>query len=244
MTDNSVRYNGTTASSGSADGIYLEAYGSGNVSNNLVSNNMVIGNTRNGIFLNFPVVGPGTMSLNQFIGNQLLSNGQYGFLSDGGANSSGGKTVFDNFVVNNVAIGNAVGQVGDGGSSRGIYSNKTSTTQLLDVATSVFGNTTPTSMFTVSMTGIANDTAGLKHARFGSSCTAASGATCASTYTWTTSFADANYTVSCSLAGTIAGAPVISSISSKQPSGITIAIANAGKTSASASEVDCIAVHD
>jgi hypothetical protein len=240
VTDNNVRYNGTTASGGAADGIYLEAYGSGNVLNNIVSNNIVVGNTRNGIYLNFPVAGPGIMSLNQFIGNQLLSNAQYGFLTDG----NGGQSVFDNYVVNNVATGNGLGQVGDLGSARGIYSNKTGTTQLLDVATSVFGNKTPTSMFGVSLTGIANDTAGFKHARFGSSCTAAAGSTCTSTYTWATGFADANYTVSCSLAGTIAGAPVISAISSKTTSGITITLSSVGKAGASASEVDCIAVHD
>ncbi len=244
VTDNSVRYNGTTASAGAADGIYLEAYGSGSVLNNVVSNNIVIGNTRNGIFLNFPVVGSGSMLSNQFIGNQLLSNTQYGFVTDGGVSSAGGHAVFDNYVVNNVALGNGVGQIGDFGSQRAIYSNKKSTTQLFDVATSVFGDVTPTSMFTVSMTGIANDTAGLKHARFGSSCTAASGATCASTYYWTTRFADTNYTVTCSLAGTITGTPVIRAISSKLQSGITITIANAGRSSASASEVDCIAVHD
>jgi hypothetical protein len=240
LTDNSVRYNGIGLD-GSADGIFLEAYQTGNVLNNLISSNVVVGNTRNGIYFNFPVPGTGLMSANQVLGNQLLGNGQYGFLTDGGCCGGG---VFDNYVVNNVALGNGVGQVGDLGSSRATYSNKTSSTQLLDVATSVFGNKTPTSMFTVSMTGIANDTAGFKHARFGSSCTAGSGATCVSTYNWTTSFADTNYTVTCSLAGTIAGAPVISAVSSKRPSGVTVTIANAGRTAASASEVDCIAVHD
>jgi parallel beta-helix repeat protein len=241
VTDNSVRYNGTTASSGTADGIYLEAYQSGNVLNNVISNNIVVGNTRNGIYFNFPVPGPGIISANQVIGNQLLYNSQYGFATDGGG---GGGGVFGDYVVNNVALGNIVGPVADFGSSQAVYSNRTSTTELLDVATGVFGSITPISMFTVSMTGIANDTAGFKHARFGSSCTVAPSATCASTYNWTTWFADTNYTVTCSLAGTIVGSPVISGISSKLTSGITITIANASTNAASASEVDCIAVHD
>jgi hypothetical protein len=241
VSENSVRYNGSTASSGTADGIFLEAYQTGNVLNNLISNNIVVGNTRNGIYFNFPVAGTGLMSANQVIGNQLLYNGQYGFLTDGSCCGGG---VFDDYVVSNVALGNGVGQVGDLGSNRAVYSNKTSTTQLLDVATGVYGNKTPTSMFTVSMTGIANDTAGFKHARFGSSCTAAAGATCSSTYNWTTWFADANYTATCSLTGNVVGTPVISRISSKLPSGVTIIIASLSNTSASASEVDCIAVHD
>jgi hypothetical protein len=200
-----------------------------------------VGNTRNGIYFNFPLPGTGLMEANQVIGNQLLYNSQYGFLTDGGCCGGG---VFDNYVVNNVALGNGVGQVGDLGSNRAVYSNKSSITQLLDVATGVFGNKTPTSMFTVSMTGIANDTAGFKHARFGSSCTAAPSASCSSTYYWTTWFADTNYTITCSLAGTIVGSPVITGISSKLTSGVTINIASTNGTAASASEVDCIAVHD
>jgi len=239
VTDNSVRYNGTTASGGVADGIFLIAYENGNVINNLISNNFVIGNTRNGIYLNFPVAGPGTMSNNQIIGNQLLDNASYGFLSDGG-----GGAVSGNYVVNNIAQGNGVGQIGDGGSIAATYSNQTSTTALLDVATHGKGNIIPVSIFTVTMTGIGNDAGGFKHARFGSTCTAAPKDFCASVYHWTTAFADVDYTVSCSLAGTIAGRPVISSISAKQPFGITMILASLSDEAASASEVDCIAVHD
>jgi len=243
VSENSIRYNGTTASGGPADGIFLEAYQSGNVLNNLVSTNIVVGNTRNGIFLNFPVPGTGLMSQNQVIGNQLLSNALYGFVTDGGCCGGG---VFDNYVVNNVALGNAAGQVVDLGSTGGIYSNKTSSTQLFDVSTSIYGNKIPTSMFTVSMTGISNDTGGLKHKRFGPSCkTAAStGAVCTSTYNWTTPFADANYTVTCSLTGSITGTPAMVGMRSKQPASIGVTIASMTGSSASASEVDCIAVHD
>jgi hypothetical protein len=241
VTDNNVRYNGTTASGGAADGIYLEAYGTGNVLNNVVNNNVAEGNTRNGIYLNFPVNGTGVISGNEFMGNQLLANSQYGFLADGACCGGG---VLDNYVVNNVALNNVVGQVGDLGSARQVYSNKTSTTQLLDVATGVFGNRTPTSMFTVSMTGVANDTAGFKHSRFKSTCTAMSGSTCVATFNWATPFADSNYTATCTLAGTISGAPVIVGLSSKLNSGIGITVGNVGASSASASEVDCIAVHD
>ena len=243
VTDNSVRYNGTTASGGAADGIYLEAYGSGNVLNNVISNNIVVGNTRNGIYLNFPVAGQGVIGLNQVMGNQLLSNARYGFQSDGGG---GGGGVSDNYVVNNVASGNTAGQISDLGSARPVYLNKTSATQLLDVSTSVFGNAIPVSIFTVGMTGISNDTEGVKHKRFGSSCTTAAGpgSTCQSSYNWTTPFADAGYTTTCSLGGTISGAPVIVGIGSKLASGVTIIIGNLSAKSASASEVDCIAVHD
>jgi parallel beta-helix repeat protein len=241
VTNNSVRYNGTSASAGPADGIFLIGFQSGNVLNNLISNNVVVGNTRNGIYLNFPIPGPGLMSQNQIIGNQLLFNASYGFLTDGGCCGGG---VFDNYVVNNVASGNVVGQIGDLGSTRAIYSNKTADGTLLDVATGVFGSAIPTSMFAVSMTGIANNTAGFKHARFESNCTVAPLATCKATYNWATAFADTNYTVACNLAGAVIGVPVLGAISSKTPSGFTITIANAGTGASSASEVDCIAVHD
>ncbi|PYX48395.1 MAG: hypothetical protein DMG83_01695 [Acidobacteria bacterium] len=243
VTDNSVRFNGTTASAGAADGIYLEAYQSGNVVNNVISNNMVVGNTRNGIYLNFPIAGPGLMSLNQIVDNQLLSNASYGFRTDGGG---GGGGVFDNYVVNNVIVGNAAGDVSDLGSTRSVYRNKTSTLELLDVSTSIFGNSTPTSIFAVSMSGISSDTAGFKHKRFGSSCITPSiaGSTCASTYRWTTPFVDANYTATCSLGGTITGTPTLVGITNKAADAISVTIAGLTNARASTSEVDCIATHD
>jgi Right handed beta helix region len=243
VNENSVRYNGTTASSGAADGIFLEGYQTGNVLNNLVSNNEVVGNSRNGIFLNFPVPGTGLMTQNQIVDNQLLGNAQYGFASDGGCCGGG---VFENYVVNNLASGNLVGQIADFGSTAGIYSNKASNDKLLDVATSVFGNKIPTSMFAVTMSGLSNDTAGFKHKRFGQSCTTPStvGQSCTTTYTWTTPFLNNSYTVTCSLGGTITGKPTIVGITSKLGEGITVSIANLTPAMASASEVDCIAVHD
>ena len=243
VSDNSVRYNGTTASSGAADGIFLEAYQTGNVLNNLISNNEVVGNNRNGIFLNFPVPGTGLMSQNQIVGNQLIGNAQYGFASDGGCCGGG---VFENYVVNNLASGNVLGQIADFGSTAGIYSNKTSNDRLLDVATSVFGNKTPTSMFAVSMSGLSNDTAGFKHKRFGPSCTTpqAAGQSCATTYNWTTPFLDNNYTVLCSLGGNITGKPTMVGVTAKLKESVTITIVNLTAVPASASEVDCIAAHD
>jgi hypothetical protein len=152
VTDNTVAYNGTTASGGAADGIYLEAYQSGNVINNIISNNIVVGNTRNGIYFNFPIAGPALISSNQVIGNQLLSNASYGFMSDGGG---GGGGVFYNFVVNNMLQGNVAGAISDLGSTGSNYGSN------------MFASSTPTAP-PVSKMGVSKDAESVRSKRLGS----------------------------------------------------------------------------
>ncbi len=85
---------------------------------------------------------------------------------------------------------------------------------------------------------------GLKHQRFGATCTTggADGQQCGTTYTWTAAFADANYTASCTLTG-VTNSPTVVAVS-KTATQIQVIIAGTSAVAASASGVDCIAIHD
>lgn len=86
---------------------------------------------------------------------------------------------------------------------------------------------------------------GLKHQRFGASCTtgAVAGNTCTSAYSWTTTFADANYTVSC-IGVSATGTNSIMTVSAKSASQVTVTLQTPNNNAASFGEVDCIAFHD
>lgn len=91
---------------------------------------------------------------------------------------------------------------------------------------------------------VAKDGGGFKHKRFGATCSTAAttGTTCTTTYSWTTAFADANYTPVCTPVGpTQLG---VFSINSFNAAGVTIVIDTATNAAASYSGVDCIAIHD
>lgn len=90
---------------------------------------------------------------------------------------------------------------------------------------------------------------GVKHQRFGASCTtgAAIGAACNTTYTWTSAFADANYSVVCtgdSRAGGALGIPVVINTNSTGASTFLLSIAAFSAAAAQFPAVDCIAFHD
>jgi hypothetical protein len=90
---------------------------------------------------------------------------------------------------------------------------------------------------------------GVKHQRFGASCTTAAsvGAACNSSYTWTAPFADANYSVVCtgdSRAGTASGIPVVINTNSLGASSFNVSIAAFSAVAAQFPAVDCIAFHD
>lgn len=92
--------------------------------------------------------------------------------------------------------------------------------------------------------GVTADGGGFKHKRFGATCSTGStiGNTCTTTYSWTTAFADANYTPVCTPVGpTQLG---IFSINSFNAAGVTILIDTATAAAASYSGVDCYGVHD
>jgi hypothetical protein len=105
------------------------------------------------------------------------------------------------------------------------------------------GNILGVSQLTLN-TGVSKDGGGFKHKRVASCTTAASGnATCATTVTWTTAFADANYTLSCTLIGP--GTAFVLESGTPVAASATVTIMNApGSTTAASGTLDCVAVHD
>lgn len=104
--------------------------------------------------------------------------------------------------------------------------------------------TAPTISSATIITGIVGDGSGYKHKRFGASCTtaASAGSNCNSTLSWTTAFADANYTVTCF--GTQAsGVPILTN-STKAAASVTVTVWAATASAAQFSSIDCIASHD
>jgi len=89
------------------------------------------------------------------------------------------------------------------------------------------------------------DDSGLKHKRFGATCaTAASaGATCTSTFAWTTALADANYTPLCwGVAPT--GSPILSLSTVQIAASVTVQVQAATASASSFAGVYCEAMHD
>jgi hypothetical protein len=87
---------------------------------------------------------------------------------------------------------------------------------------------------------------GFKHQRFGATCTTGANQfdSCITSYTWSSAFANASYTVTCTLIGPVTQRPVISDVLNKTAGGFQLSIFTALAASSSAPQVDCIAVHD
>jgi hypothetical protein len=93
--------------------------------------------------------------------------------------------------------------------------------------------------------GIANNGGGVKHIRGAVGCTtaASAGATCTSSaISWSTPFADSNYTLVCTLE-TPTGIPVVSSVSKSTGASFTMTIAALTAVGATGS-YDCVGGHD
>lgn len=114
---------------------------------------------------------------------------------------------------------------------------------VIDSASQTLTNKTLTSP--VVATGISNNGSGVKHARFGATCTtgAVGGNTCTTTYSWTTGFADANYTAVCWGEGPV-GSPVLTLNAAQIAASITVQVQTIVSVASSFAGVDCIAVHD
>lgn len=86
---------------------------------------------------------------------------------------------------------------------------------------------------------------GFKHQRFGSLCTtaAAAGATCTTTLTWTSAFADANYTVVCT-GHTQSNTAIGPTIEGVTATNFVVRIMAATGAASSFTSVDCIGIHD
>ncbi len=111
-----------------------------------------------------------------------------------------------------------------------------------DSGTETLTNKTLTSP--IVSTGISQGS-GLKHQRFGTSCTtgATAGNTCTTAYSWTSAFADANYTAVC-FGEAASGTNAIISINAKSASQLTVVLQTPANIAASYGTMDCIAMHD
>lgn len=93
------------------------------------------------------------------------------------------------------------------------------------------------------LVGIPNDGSGFKHQSVAGCTTAAAvGATCSSTLTWTTTFADASYHAFCGCNGTT-GVPVVASYS-VAASAVSITTAALTAVAATCTNISCVAVHN
>jgi hypothetical protein len=104
--------------------------------------------------------------------------------------------------------------------------------------------TTPTIARETINTGVSQGS-GFKHQRFTGICTTAATAdtSCASTLTWTSAFADANYTVVCQGEGNTGNVAVLA-ISSHVAASVTVNVITLTNSAVSFNTVTCIAVHD
>lgn len=103
-----------------------------------------------------------------------------------------------------------------------------------------------TSIGTKFSTGIGADGGGFKHKRGTAGCaTAASvGGACTTTVTWTTAFADANYTATCTGDLITSGVPVNGGLTAKIAASVTFQTVATTAAAAQYTNIDCTAVHD
>jgi hypothetical protein len=128
--------------------------------------------------------------------------------------------------------------------------NKTLTSPTINSPTVSTGTfSTPTITSPTFSTGISNNGSGFKHIRGVVGCTTSGGASaftgpCTTVVTWTSAFADANYTASCMADGIALGVPILQGITAKAAASVTVQTQQASGTNAQFSAIECIAVHD
>jgi hypothetical protein len=94
-------------------------------------------------------------------------------------------------------------------------------------------------------TSVAPDGSGFKHKRVAGCATAASlAATCTTTVTWTTAFADASYSATCNGDLITSGVPLNGGLTAKLAASVTFQTVSGTAAAAQYTTVDCIAVHD
>lgn len=93
--------------------------------------------------------------------------------------------------------------------------------------------------------GLIPDGIGTKHKRATAGCTTAAtlNATCTTTVTWGTAFADANYTAVCKGVG-VTGLPILQAETAKLAASVTVQTINLTAVAAAFTTIECVAVHD
>jgi len=94
--------------------------------------------------------------------------------------------------------------------------------------------------------GVSQDQGGVKHLRGTAGCaTAASvGATCTTSITWTTPFADASYTINCQGIGVTSGVPAEGAVTSRTASAVVFTTIAETAVAAQFTTIECMALHD
>lgn len=126
-----------------------------------------------------------------------------------------------------------------GGGSNLTTSNQTGTGSI------VLANA-PTITSPTIASGINGDGSGLKAKRGAAGCATAApaGSACTTTVTWTTPFADANYTAMCGGRGITSGVPVYGGITAQLAASVTFQTVSGTAAAAQFTNIDCTAVHD
>ena len=95
-------------------------------------------------------------------------------------------------------------------------------------------------------TSVGNDGGGLKHIRGVAGCAtaAAVGAACTTVVTWSTAFADANYTARCNGRLITSGVPVNGGLTAQVAASVTFQTVATTAVAAQFTNIDCIALHD
>lgn len=126
------------------------------------------------------------------------------------------------------------------------FGGATSGTTCLNAAAVAAGTITlPAATGTALVTGNGASPVQTKRGVTGCATAASVGATCQTTITWTTAFADANYTVvGCVGNGVASGFPVINAIGSKIAASISVQTAAVTAAAAQYTAIECAAVHD
>jgi hypothetical protein len=103
-------------------------------------------------------------------------------------------------------------------------------------------------IFGLTPTGVNHDAGGFKHKRVSGCATAASlNATCDTTVAWTTAFADASYTATCTGDVVTSGVPMLEGIAisaAKTGGAITVRTISLTAAAAGFTTIDCVAAHD
>lgn len=157
------------------------------------------------------------------------------------AQANGAPIIFDGNATSGSCV-NTVANIGTTARGTVLWPGYTSAGVITNTSAGLFVST---AVLPVAQGGTGSATALIKTQRFGVTCTtgATIGALCTSAaLTWTAAFADANYTLTCTL-GTVTGQPHIVNYGSKLAASFTLSIAADTAVAASAA-ADCIAVHD
>jgi hypothetical protein len=205
-----------------------------------ITGNTIVGRSGGGVVLNgigVQQVAAGCI-VDQVTVNNNTVNGVNAGLVVFSASASNGITHL--YMHDNTVEGNTSGTVTDGKTYASFFYWNNNPPN----GTGIQGNNLPP-LVTKFNAGFNADGPGFKHARFGATTAtaAAAGAVTTNTFSWTTAFADANYTVTCSGVNPT-GTPALSISAVQIAASVTVKTTAITAIASNFAAVDCVAVHD